>query len=1773
MLPQLTRVMRSIAIAVLLLLAVAVSSALAAHAIDPATAHAAGRSHAVKHKKAHKPSHKRSHKPTRKKKSAKTKAPKVLQADIATSTTLLGVTAVEANRDALAAGQAEAFLLQAGFSGVGGAAHVYISTGNAAKSVAIGIYSDVNGQPGSLLSTGSAPASAAGTWSTVSIGNVNLVAGTSYWLAILGTGGTLDYRDRASGSCPAETSAQTTLGVLPSTWKTQRAYWTCPASVYVTAAEAPPVEPPPVETPPVERPPAPAPVNTALPTIAGSAMQGQTLTASRGTWSGSPTAYAYQWQDCDALGESCWVIAGATSSSYTLTAGDLSSTVRVLVTASNAGGGTAASSAATATVLALPPVAPANTVLPVVSGSALEGQTLSASTGTWSGSPTSYAYQWQDCNSSGAHCVNVNGAVASSYELVAADVGHTVRTVVTASNAGGATAASSAASATVATPPPAAPSNTALPSIGGLAEEGQTLSVSTGTWSGSPTSYAYQWERCNSAGEACANVSGATVATYKLAAVDVGHTLRVVVTAGNAGGSTPASSLATATVEAIPAPGAPTNTVLPAVSGSAAEGQTLSASTGTWSGSPTSYAYQWQDCNSSGAGCANVSGATSAAYKLAASDVGHTLRAVVTASNAGGSTKASSAATGTVVPLAPLNTVLPAVSGSAIEAQTLSASTGTWSGSPTSYAYKWEDCNSAGEACISVAGATSSTYKLSASDVGHTLRAVVTASNVGGSTPATSAASGAVVPVAPSNTVLPSVSGAAVEGQTLSASTGTWSGSPTSYTYQWERCNSAGEACANVSGATGSTYKLVAGDVGRRLRVAVTASNAGGAASATSAATVAIEAAPSAPANTVLPALSGTTVEGQTLSVSTGTWSGSPTSYAYKWEDCNSAGEACASIKGATSSTYKLAASDVGYALRAVVTATNSVGSSAATASASAVVAKQEEEEACTYTIPHTESAANVAKKIVQATNGSTVCLEAGTFASGISISKATHTSMVTVRPVAGAAVTVPGLTVANSSYLRFKGLKLTEGIDFADGSGAAGNHYEVLESEFLEPKRGVELDDDTTPIKQVKIERNFMHKVVMANTTETGGKCTAPPAGEGTDIGIYGAEGVTVKNNTFDEVDWHYIQGGSEGPEGVTVEHNIFMGHILLNCSHLNFWQVYEGGTNDVLRDNVMIGEGTGSKGGTSEEAATDGLEFERGGSKSNECGPDQMTDTAVENNLMIDAGDSFAIEEFSLAGTITAHNTVVGSEYGIGMNTITSTTGLSCGPYTEYAKITNNIDVKNGDGVNDITAERCEGECVYNENVTEDATARKAFSKQLEAPLFPTAMSYVEKWTPTWTSTSWPIFKEVNEEGKHFPTTPTGFYVPSSANVKAIHAGYEGTVGIESAGEAAQAPQDMVRPSISGPDEAGQTLVGSPGSWQPSSTSYRYQWQACNGSGESCSNIAGATASDYTPSSENVGHAMRLMVTGSDEVGETAEGSAVTSAISEAEEAHTKENCFAHPGECGYPDPAYKCKVTCVGIEEGVTLTEHVGSITVTKEGEKIEDKSIKGEVIIEAKNVTLKNDRIANAGDCGNIKKCESQDVKVGVYPKEAEVTGTVLSHLELTKEGVEGLGEAVRNLAGPSTKGEYLYSYGVDSLWFRGGEVTSSYSMIELGFSEDHLENIDLQEEGKLVLKHDVLLNPENQTAAVATFCTGANNNIGAVTIEDNLLAGGGYTIYGGTSHSGEGCKVKGPFVIKDNRFSSAYFANGGEHGILTALEAPVTTVSGNYWDSNLKPAES
>jgi hypothetical protein len=167
---------------------------------------------------------------------------------------------------------------------------------------------------------------------------------------------------------------------------------------------------------------------------------------------------------------------------------------------------------------------------------------------------------------------------------------------------------------------------------------------------------------------------------------------------------------------------------------------------------------------------------------------------------------------------------LPVISGTATEGNTLTVSNGYWLEAPTSYTYQWTRDGA------NIGGATSRTFALTDTDGSKSIGCVVTATNANGSTAAT-ANSALVGEAEPQNTVLPTITGTAAEDGILTAGVGTWTNSPTGYTYQWNRDGSP------IGSATSSTYTLVTADVAALITVTVTASNAAGAGpSATSAA-------------------------------------------------------------------------------------------------------------------------------------------------------------------------------------------------------------------------------------------------------------------------------------------------------------------------------------------------------------------------------------------------------------------------------------------------------------------------------------------------------------------------------------------------------------------------------------------------------------------------------------------------------------------------------------------------------------------------------------------------------------------------------------------------------------------------------------------------------------------------------------------------------------------------------------------------------------------------
>ena len=179
--------------------------------------------------------------------------------------------------------------------------------------------------------------------------------------------------------------------------------------------------------------------------------------------------------------------------------------------------------------------------------------------------------------------------------------------------------------------------NKSAPVVTGTAVVNKTLTTSVGSWDGGAP-FSYQWQRCSSTGTSCANIPGATASTYKLTTADGGHVVRSTVRATNVNGvSPPAGSAGTKMVVDVPAA-----TKAPHISGRARVGKKLSGSHGAWTYSPA-FAYQWLRCNAHGRSCKSISHATHAKYKLTKRDAKHRLRLRITATNAAGRVKATSA--------------------------------------------------------------------------------------------------------------------------------------------------------------------------------------------------------------------------------------------------------------------------------------------------------------------------------------------------------------------------------------------------------------------------------------------------------------------------------------------------------------------------------------------------------------------------------------------------------------------------------------------------------------------------------------------------------------------------------------------------------------------------------------------------------------------------------------------------------------------------------------------------------------------------------------------------------------------------------------------------------------------------------------------------------------------------------------------------------------------------------------------------------------------------
>jgi serine protease AprX len=280
-------------------------------------------------------------------------------------------------------------------------------------------------------------------------------------------------------------------------------------------------------------------------------------------------------------------------------------------------------------------------------------------------------------------------------------------------------------------------SSLVAPSLGSPVRVGTAVTASDGTWAGSPApTLTRQWQRCESG--TCSNIGGATGVTYMPTGSDFAKELRVRVTGTNSGGSLAVDSVQVTVGRHPDAPvatGDPTVvTALPLLGGGTANegfaqvGLVASVAGGTWSGNPApTFTYAWQRCNASGASCVDIAGQTGATYTAAAADLGGTVRAVVTGTNANGTYAASLAAVKVRASGTAVYTAKASTSGTVAVGGTIQGMSGTWAPAEPTLSYSWKRCD--GTACTAFTSATTSTYSPTCSDVGKTFVFVAVAAD------------------------------------------------------------------------------------------------------------------------------------------------------------------------------------------------------------------------------------------------------------------------------------------------------------------------------------------------------------------------------------------------------------------------------------------------------------------------------------------------------------------------------------------------------------------------------------------------------------------------------------------------------------------------------------------------------------------------------------------------------------------------------------------------------------------------------------------------------------------------------------------------------------------------------------------------------------------------------------------------------------------------------------------------------------------------------------
>ena len=707
------------------------------------------------------------------------------------------------------------------------------------------------------------------------------------------------------------------------------------------------------------------------PVINGTAQVGESLTAdTTGIEDGNSldrVQFRFQWVSSD--GTTDTDIQSATESTYTLKTADTDRTVSVRVAFTDRGG--YAESLTGAATEQVAPSAHANpaptpepaqnspaTGSPAVTGTAQVGETLSADIsriGDADGlANVSYSYQW--VRNDGTSDTDITDAADSSYTLVAADDGKTIKVRVsfTDDEANEETLISTATEAVsfAVQQQIVNSSATGAPTIGGTAQVGETLTVDTSDIADDDglnnVTFSYQWIRND--GNSDTDIADATESTYTLVADDEGKTIKVRVSfTDDVAHEETLTSKATATVGA--APNNPATGAL-IISGTAQVGETLTADTSgivdTDGLDSVSFSYQWitNDATSD----TDIQDATGSTHTLVSDDEGKTIKVRVTfTDDAGDGESLTSTATAMVTarPNTPATGAL-IISGTAQVGETLTADTSgivdTDGLDSVSFSYQWLSSRD-----TEISGATDATHTLAASDEGKTIKVRVSfTDDAANEETLTSAATAEVVAAAPTEPAgrPRNLTGTANADGTVTLR---WDApnddSVTGYQILRRRPREGENTLlvhVNDTGSTATEYtdNDVTPDVGHAYRVkainAVGLSRQSNFVNVTP--TLPAEPAQNSPA-TGAPTINGTIRVGEELTVDTSGIADDDgltnVSHSYQW--IRNDGNSDTDITSETESTYTLVADDEGKTIKVRVTFTDAAGNGESLTSAATV--------------------------------------------------------------------------------------------------------------------------------------------------------------------------------------------------------------------------------------------------------------------------------------------------------------------------------------------------------------------------------------------------------------------------------------------------------------------------------------------------------------------------------------------------------------------------------------------------------------------------------------------------------------------------------------------------------------------------------------------------------------------------------------------------------------------------------------------------------------------